>query len=222
MTAGLMARAPDFARDVPTRRRYLGLLAVIVGAVIICLAVASLAGIEFAGMFGENGPVEDLQAGFYGLATLGFFWAAATTPERLHRLAFVGFGLFIAALMLRELDFTKSNTPLLALVFNSRGTIAVMVLAWIAFAAMAWRDPVGLAAAGVRWVTARGGRPLLAAAVLLLVGLLFDRHYVPVGREASLIGEEAFELAATVLVLLSAAAAVQVARAPAGLGPRRI
>jgi hypothetical protein len=212
MTARLMERAPDFHLEALTRRRLFALFAVIAGALIVGLAVASLADVDFIAMFSENGPVEGLQAGLYGVAALCFFAAALMVDERLHRLAFVGLGLFVAALMLRELDFTHSDTPTLALLFNSGGTIAVMAVAWLAFAALSWRDPIGLLAAGVRWVLGRGGRPLLAAAVLLLLGSLFDHHYLPVGRTIDLVGEEALELVAAALVLLSAVAAVQVAR----------
>jgi hypothetical protein len=212
MTARLMQRAPDFPLEALTRRRLVALFAVIAGALIVALAVASFADVDFVAMFSENGPVEDLQAGLYGVAALCFFAAAAMADERLHRLAFVGFGLFVTALMLRELDFTHSDTPVLALLFNSRGTIAVMVVAWLAFAAMSWRDPIGLLAAGIRWALGRGGRPLLVAAVLLLFGSLFDHHYLPVGRAFDLVGEEALELVAAAFVLLSAVAAVQVVR----------
>lgn len=215
MYAILLARAPDFSRGALTRRRLTAVLAVITGAVTLCLVLLSLGDVDFVDLFRENGPVEAVQAGLYGLAALGFFWAAAMADEQLHRLTFVGFGLFIAALALRELDFTRSDAPVLVLFFNSRATIAVMILAWLAFAVMARRDPVGLGAAGVRWVIGRGGRPLLAAAVLLLLGSIFDHHYLPVGRSIDLIGEEALELVAAVLVMLSAAAAVQVSRAPA-------
>lgn len=212
MTARLMARAPIFHWEAVTRQRLMGLFAVIAGVLVVALSVASFADIDFVAMFRENGPVEDLQAGLYGIAALCFFGAAWMADERLHRLAFVGLGLFVAGLMLRELDFTHSDMPALALAFNSRGTIAVMALAWLAFAALSWRDPLGLAVAGVRWVVGRGGRPLLGAAVLLLLGSLFDHHYLPVGRTIDLVGEEALELVAAALVLLSAIAAVQVAR----------
>lgn len=213
--ADLMARAPVLPAGGLTRRWLTALLAVLVGAVVLCLAVFRFAETGFAVMFRENGPVEVLQAGFYGLAALGFFAAAAAVPERLHRLAFVGLGLFVTALMLRELDFTHSDTPLLALLFNSRGTLVVMALAFLAFAAVSWRDPLGLFASALRWVTSRGGRPLLAAAVLLLAGSVFDHHYLPVGRTVDLVGEEALELVAATLVLLSALAAIHVARTPA-------
>lgn len=213
--AELMARAPVLPAEMLTRRWLTALLAVLAGAVVLCLAVLSFAETGFAVMFRENGPVEVLQAGFYGLAALGFFAAAVAVPERLHRLAFVGLGLFVAALMLRELDFTRTDMPLLVLLFNSRGTVLVMALAWLAFAAASWRDPLGLIASALRWVTGRGGRPLLVAAVLLLLGSLFDHHYLPVGRTADLVGEEALELVAATLVLLSALAAVHVSRGAA-------
>jgi hypothetical protein len=212
MTARLMTRAPDFPLEALTRQRLVALFAVIAGGLLVALAIASFADVDFVAMFSENGPVEGLQAGLYGIAALCFFGAAAMMDERLHRLAFVGLGLFVVALMLRELDFTHSHTPLLALAFNSRGTIIVMALAWLAFVGLSWRDPIGLLAAGVRWVVGRGGRPLLAAAVLLLLGSLFDHHYLPVGRTVDLVGEEVLELVAAALVLLSAVAAVQVAR----------
>ena len=215
MNTRLLARAPDFPSDVPTRLRLVAVLAVITAAVCVCVALLSLQGLDVVTMFQENGPVEWLQVVLYGAAAAGFFVAAATAEEKLHRLAFAGFGLFVAALMLRELDFTHSDTPTLALLFNSRGTIAVMIVAWLAFAALSWRDPVGLFATGLRWAFGRGGRPLIAAAVLLLLGSLFDHHYLPVGRTIDLIGEEALELVAAVLVLLSAAAALLVSRSPA-------
>lgn len=213
MTARLLARAPDFRVEALTRRRLVVLLAAIAVVVMGCLAVASLADADFVAMFQENGPVEAVQAALYGLAAFAFFGAAAAMQERLHRLAFVGLGLFVASLMLRELDFTHSDAPSLVLLFNSRGTIAVMILAWLAFAALSFRDPLGLMAAGLRWATGRGGRPLLVAAALLLLGSLFDHHYLPLGRAIDVVGEEVLELVAAVLVLVSALAAIQVSRA---------
>lgn len=213
MTAGLMARAPRFSRTELTRGWLTVVAAVITAVVAVLLVVAWLAGAGFVAMFQENGPVEAVQAGLYLVAALAFFVAAWTSTERLHRLAFLGLGLFVAALMLRELDFTHSDAPMLVLLFNSRGTIAVMVLAWLAFAALSWRDPLGLVGAGLQWVFGRGGRPLIVAAALLLLGSLFDHHYLPVGRAVDLVGEEALELVAAALVLLSAIAAMHVSRA---------
>ncbi|MFM9860081.1 hypothetical protein RUR49_16590 [Pseudoxanthobacter sp. M-2] len=215
MNAGLMHRAPAFPLGALTRRRLAALLAVIAGVVIVCLAVVAMADLDIAAISAENGPVEWLQVAFYSTAAVCFFAAATMTEERLHRLAFAGFGLFIVVLTLRELDFTRSGTPTLALVFNSRGTIAVMALAWLGLAAVSWRDPLGLFASGLRWLGGRGGRPLLAAAVLLLCAWVFDQHLLPVGRTVDLVGEEALELAAASLVLLSAFAAVHVSRSAA-------
>jgi len=215
MNAGLMHRAPAFPLGAVTRRRLAALLAVIAGVAIVCLAVVATGDLDLAAISAENGPVEWLQVAFYSAAAVCFFAAAMMTEERLHRLAFAGFGLLIVVLALRELDFTRSGTPTLALVFNSRGTIAVMALAWLGLAALSWRDPLGLIASGLRWLGGRGGRPLLAAAVLLLCAWVFDQHLLPVGRTIDLIGEEALELAAASLVLLSAFAAVQVSRSAA-------
>jgi hypothetical protein len=214
MAARLTARAPDFPLESLTTRPLLWILAGIAAFIAVSLALASLVDIGPIAFFSENGPVENLQAGFYGVAAICFGWAAWSSGERLHRRVFAGLGLFVAALMLREFDFTHSDTPTLALLFNSRGTIAVMLVAWLAFAALSWRDPLGLLSSGLRWVFGRGGRPLIAAAVLLLLGSLFDHHYLPVGRTIDLIGEEALELVAAVLVLLSAAAALLVSRSP--------
>jgi hypothetical protein len=215
MAARLTAYAPEFPLENLTARPLVWILAAIIAVITVSLTLASLADVGPIAFFSENGPVENLQAGFYGVAAICFGWAAWRSGERLHRLAFAGLGLFVAALMLREFDFTHSDTPTLALLFNSRGTIAVMLAAWLVFAAMSWRDPIGLFATGLRWAVGRGGRPLIAAAVLLLLGSLFDHHYLPVGRTVDLIGEEALELAASVLVLLSAAAALLVSRSPA-------
>jgi hypothetical protein len=210
-----MHRAPDFPLEALTRRRLAAVLAAIAGVLIVSLSLAGVGDADLAAFSAENGPVEWLQVAFYGTSAFCFFAAAAMTEERLHRLTFAGFGLLIVVMTLRELDFTRSGTPTLALVFNSRGTIAVMVLAWLGLAAVSWRDPLGLVAAGLRWLAGRGGRPLLAAAVLLLFAWVFDQHLLPVGRTVDVIGEEALELVAAVLVMLSAAAAVQVSRAPA-------
>lgn len=212
MKAEWMTKAPGYALGGLTRRRLAVTGAVIGAAVAAVLLVAGLAGIGFVDLFQENGPIETLQAGLYAVAAGGFFVAAWMDSERLHRLAFLGLGLFVTALMLRELDFTRSDAPVLVLLFNSRGTIAVMVLAWLGFAALSFRDPLGLLAAGLQWVLGPGGRPLIAAAVLLLLGSLFDHHALPVGRAVDLIGEEALELVAAALVLLSALAATQVSR----------
>ncbi len=212
MNAGLMHRAPAFPLDALTRRRLAALLAAIVGVVAVCLAVIAMGDRDLAAISAENGPVEWLQVAFYSAAALCFFAAATMADERLHALTFAGYGLFIVVLALRELDFTKSGTPTLALIFNSGGTMAVMALAWLGLAVMSWRDPLGLFASGLRWLAGRGGRPLLAAAVVLLCAWLFDQHLLPFGRAVDLVGEEVLELVAASLVLLSGLAAIQVSR----------
>lgn len=212
MNTGLMRRAPDYPLDALTRRRLAGLLAAIAAVAIVCLAVVAMGDVDLVAISAENGPLEWMQVAFYGTGALCFFAAAAMTSERLHRLAFVGFGLLIVVMTLRELDFTRSDTPTLALIFNSRGTIAVMVLAWLGLAAVSWRDPLGVVASGLSWLTGRGGRPLIAAAALLLFAWVFDQHLLPVGRAVDVVGEESLELIAAALVLFSALASVHVAR----------
>jgi hypothetical protein len=209
------ARPPDFPLDRLTPPLLLAIFGLIAAIILVCIAVASLSHQSLAEMCRENGPIENVQVGLYGLSALLFGFAGVSSRQPLHRLTFIGLALFVACIMLRELDFTHSEMPLLAAVVNGPVAMIIAGVAWVAFAVSAWRKAPGLVATGVLWIRGRGGLPLLGAAVLLLIGSLFDHHYLPVGRTADMIGEEALELVAGALVLLSAVSAVRVARTPA-------
>lgn len=211
------ARVPDFPVDRLTPPLLLAILGSIAAVILVCVAAASLSHLSLAEMCRENGPIENVQVGLYGLAALLFGFAGVSSRQPLHRLTFIGLALFVACLMLRELDFTHSEMPLLAAVVNGPVAMIIAGLAWVAFAAIAWRRAPGLVATGFFWIRGRGGLPLLGAAILLLVGSLFDHHSLPFGRTVDLIGEEALELVAGALVLLSALAAVHVSREAAAV-----
>jgi len=216
MTMSWMGEASDFSLDALTARRLLGAAAIIGAIVLASLALPALAHRTLVETFRENGPIEGFQAILYGVAAVCFAVAAVRSGDRLHRLTFAGLALFVACLMLRELDFTHSGLPTLAYLVNGPPLVVVAGLAWLGFAAAAWRGRGGLVATGLAWLRGRGGVPLLAAAVLLLVGSLFDHHAFPLSRTADMVGEEVLELFASALVLLSAVAALH-----AGAAPRR-
>ena len=212
MAVRLTAHAPDFPLQSLTARPLVGILAGIVAVIAVSLTVASLADVGPVALFSENGPVENLQAGFYGLAALCFGWAAWSSGEPLHRLTFAGLALFVACMMLREFDFTRSQMPVLAFLVNGPVATVIAGLAWIVFGVFAWRRIPDVVATGFLWVRSRGGIPLLVAAVLLLVGELFDHHVFLLDRVVDMVGEEMLELVASALVLLSAVAALRVSR----------
>lgn len=209
-------RVSEFPLERLTPPLLLAVFGSIAAVILACIAAAALAHLTLVEMCRENGPIENVQVGLYGLAALLFAVAGVSSRQPLHRLTFLGLALFVACIMLRELDFTRSGMPLLAAALNGPAPIIVVGLAWAAFAAVAWRSARGLVATGLLWLRGRGGLPLLGAAVLLLVGSLFDHHAFPISRAADMIGEEALELVAGALVLLSAVAAIKVTRTPAG------
>jgi hypothetical protein len=158
-----------------------------------------------AGIYAENGLIENMQASLLAVSCIVYL-AAAAFAKKPGKLIPLFFSLLCYSFVLRELDMEKFNIPY-ALKFLGSGagrnaTIAAAFIAILAIAALG--DFRYYAKAAIGFIKSRAGILLIAGGVFILIGDFFEKFE---GIVDHVYFEEITELFAYVLILLSALAA---------------
>jgi hypothetical protein len=175
----------------------------IIGAFIVIAiwSAHSVFSIEDMTVYGENGPLETLQAILLATSSL-IFISSAVIDKAANKLILAGCSLLCLTFTLRELDAEKLDLPLaLKIVTSGVGRNVIISLAFMALFILTARRFSFYCKAAVQFLRSKPGILLLLGGLFLLAGDLFEKseslpHHVYF--------EEISELFSYCLLLLSA------------------
>lgn len=148
----------------------------------------------------ESGPIETVQLVYLAAGALLFF-AAAVTLSGAERMFCVAMAMLCLVFFLREMEIDDAGPIAAYLESKLLRTHEALVVAAVTIVYLVFRW--SLIGGVVRFVLSKSAWPFYVAAVLLLVGGIFDVFHGPVPNQ---IKEEIFECSSYLALLLIAAA----------------
>lgn len=151
---------------------------------------------------GENGVMENLQAGCLSLGAVALFIAAVRTNRMSVRVLFAGLGLLYVTFFLREIELRKGDTlDVLVLVSNPPVRNYWLAAAWVIAAVVFSFNAKTTWSAFLDWLRRRQALPIAAAGIFYILSIPFDKDLLSLGLETNQFLEETLEGNATLLML---------------------
>ncbi len=128
-------------------------------------------------IYAENGLIENIQAAILAIACLVYL-LSATLNKKTETLIFLFFSLLCYSFMLRELDVERLDVPhVLKVIGSGKGRDISLALAFSTiFIYAALTDFSYYKKAAIDFIRSRPGVLMMAAAVFLLIGDIFEKY----------------------------------------------
>jgi hypothetical protein len=151
----------------------------------------------------ENGPVENSQTLFLGIASLVYL-STAVLSTGLERMLFAGLALLAVSLLLREVDVRGLDlNPVVASMVNGLGRNLLLGSMWLALLIACALRARRLLTVFLAWVKTPAGNAIVLAGALLVLGRPFDGKVFGLPVSTAQLCEELLEVNGYMLVLLS-------------------